>query len=227
MKLQQLRYFVAVYEEGSFSAAAARVNATQSGLSMHVSQMEKRYDVILFERNSSGVTPTETGNSLYKDAVKVLAVASNAEDKLRYLSGAVVGHISVGLMPTFTRSVLTNALLRFSEDYPDVRVTISEAYSGDLSEAVSAGKLDFAVVPSINLNSFLLGTPMGRDQECFVCAAGSHPSVGPVARLKELPPQRFIVPSRLNTRRERIDNYLSQNGIEAREVLEIDTMYGT
>ena len=227
MKLQQLRYFVAVYEAGSFSAAAARVNATQSGLSMHVSQMEKQYDVTLFVRNSSGVAPTETGNALYKEAVKVLTVASNAEDKLRYLSKAVVGHISVGLMPTFTRSVLTNVLLRFSEEYSEVRVTISEAYSGDLSEAVSAGKLDFAVVPSISQNKFITGTPMGRDQECFVCAAGSHPSVGPSVRLKDLPPQRIVVPSWMNTRRARIENYLAENGIEVREVLEIDTMYGT
>jgi LysR family transcriptional regulator, nitrogen assimilation regulatory protein len=43
MKLQQLRYFAAVYEQGSFSAAAEKVNATQSGLSMHVSQIEKRH----------------------------------------------------------------------------------------------------------------------------------------------------------------------------------------
>ena len=227
MKLQQLRYFVAVYEAGSFSAAAVRVNATQSGLSMHVSQMEKRYDVTLFERTSSGVTPTETGNSLYKEAVKVLSAACNAEDKLRYMSKAVVGHIRVGLMPTFTRSVLTNVLLRLSEEFSEVRVTISEAYSGDLAEDVSAGKLDFAVVPSVTQNSFILGTPMGRDQECLVCAAGSHPLAGPTVSLKDLPPQRIVVPSWTNTRRARIENYLAENGIEVREVLEIETMYGT
>jgi len=227
MKLQQLRYFVAVYEEGSFSAAATRVGATQSGLSMHVSQMEKRYDVQLFVRSSSGVTPTETGNSLYKDAVKVLAMVRNAEEKLRYLSKAVVGHISIGLMPTFTRSVLTNVLLRFSQEYSEVRVTISEAYSGELAEVVSAGKLDFAVVPSLIQNNFLLGTPMGRDQECFVCAAGTHLSMTDTARLKQLPPQRIVVPSWTNTRRARIESYLAENGIEVREILEIDTMYGT
>lgn len=227
MKLQQLRYFVAVYEEGSFSAAAARVNATQSGLSMHVSQMEKRYDVVLFSRSSSGVTPTETGHSLYEEAVKVLAVTSRAEERLRDLSKAVVGHIRVGLMPTFTRSVLTSVLLRFSDEFPEVRVTISEAFSGKLAEDVSAGKLDFAVVPSFVQNHFLTGTPMGRDQECFVCAAGSHMSLGKTAHMKDLPPQRLVLPSWANTRRTRIENYLTENGIEVSETLEIDTMYGT
>ena len=84
MKLQQLRYFAAVYEHGSFSAAADKVNATQSGLSMHVSQMEKRYEVVLFQRSSSGVTPTEAGRAFYLEAVKVLAAASQREVPQRH-----------------------------------------------------------------------------------------------------------------------------------------------
>ena len=63
-KLQHLRYFVAVFEEGSFSAGAQRVNATQSGLSMHVRQLEDRFQVQLLNRSSTGVTPTEAGETL-------------------------------------------------------------------------------------------------------------------------------------------------------------------
>ena len=82
LKIQQLKYFVAVYEEGSFSAAAVRMNGTQSGLSMHVRELEKRYNVVFFNRSSSGVTPTETGRQFYKVAISVLSVCGHAEDKL-------------------------------------------------------------------------------------------------------------------------------------------------
>ena len=61
MKLQHLKYFAAVYEEGSFSAAVQRVHATQSGLSIHVRQLEERFQVMLLNRSSTGVNPTETG----------------------------------------------------------------------------------------------------------------------------------------------------------------------
>ncbi len=227
MKLQQLRYFVAVFEEGSFSAAAERVNATQSGLSMHVSQIEKRYGVSLFTRSSSGVTPTETGRSFYEESVQVIAAANRAEDRLRSLSKTVVGHISVGLMPTFTRSVLTNVLLRLAQEYSEVRVSVSEAYSGELADMVVDGKLDFAVVPAFDRNSSLYCTPIGRDQECFVCSANSDLVIGSKALLRTLPPQRLVVPGPANARRHRIDSYLNENGIKVREVLEIDTMYGT
>ena len=53
MKIQQLRFFVAVYEEGSFSAGAIRVNATQSGLSMHVRQLENRYGCLLYTSDAA------------------------------------------------------------------------------------------------------------------------------------------------------------------------------
>lgn len=229
MKLQQLRYFVAVYEQGSFSAAAEKVNATQSGLSMHVGQIEKRYGVSLFTRSSSGVTPTEAGRSFYREAVKVLAAAYHAEDRIRSLSKSVTGHIRIGLMPTFTRAVLTPALLRFSDAFPEVRLSISEAYSGALANDVSEGRLDFAVVPaSFDMGEMLEVTPMGHDRECLVCSAERALPVGREGvRLADLPAQKLVLPGPGNARRHRIESYLSQNKIDVRERLQLDTMHGT
>ncbi|WP_376877940.1 LysR family transcriptional regulator [Albirhodobacter sp. R86504] len=229
MKLQQLRYFTAVYEQGSFSAAAEKANATQSGLSMHVSQIEKRYDVALFTRSSSGVTPTEVGRAFYLEAVKVLAAARHAEERLQALSKSIVGHIYVGLMPTFTRAVLAPVLLRFAREYPEVRLSISEAYSGTLANEVIEGRLDFAVVPaSFELNEVLTSRRMGEDRECLVCNA-DHPVVvneqGVV--LSKMSPLRIVLPGAGNARRNRIETYLSVNGIEIAELLELDTMHGT
>ncbi len=229
MKLQQLRYFAAVYEQGSFSAAADKVNATQSGLSMHVSQMEKRYDVALFLRSSSGVTPTEVGRAFYQEAVKVLAAARQAEERLQTLSKSVVGHIHVGLMPTFTRAVLTPVLLRFAKEYPEVRVSVSEAYSVSLADDVAEGRLDFAVVPSsFDIEEILVSKPMGEDRECLVYSIGRELEMcdGGV-KLAQLSPLRLALPGAGNARRHRIENYLKVNNIEVADLLELDTMYGT
>lgn len=223
MKLQQLRYFVAVYEDGSFSAAAERVHATQSGLSMHVSQLEKRYGVQLFERSSSGVTPTETGRHFYREAVEVLAASARAEDRLVTLSKGLVGDIHVGLMPTFTRAVLSPALLRFKTEHPDVRVSISEAYSGALGQEVAEGRLDFAVVPAFDSSGPLEGRPLGRDRECLVRRAGAAPA----RHLRDLAPLKLVLPARSNARRIRIEDYLALNEIEVGDILELDSMHGT
>ncbi len=229
MKLQQLRYFAAVYEQGSFSAAAEKVNATQSGLSMHVRQIEKRYDVTLFLRSSSGVTPTETGRAFYLEAVKVLSAAREAEDRLQSLSTAVVGHVHVGLMPSFTRSVLTSVLLRMFREYPEVRVSISEAYSGALADEVAGGRLEFAVVPAtFDLSEVLVSKAMGEDRECLVYARNRKlPVRDDGIRLREVTPLRLVLPGPTNARRHRIETYLAVNDIELADKLELDTMHGT
>lgn len=229
MKLQQLKYFAAVYENGSFSAAAQMVNATQSGLSMHVSQIEKRYDIKLFTRTSSGVTPTETGRAFYKDAVKVLAAARKAEDRLQTLSKSVVGHVHVGLMPTFTRAVLTPVLLRFAKEYPAVRLSISEAYSDILAKEVAEGRLDFAVVPaSYRISEILVSKTMGEDRECLVCSVERTLAlVNGQVKLRDLAPLRLVLPGPSNSRRQMIENYLMVNEIAVADILELDTMHGT
>lgn len=229
MKLQQLKYFAAVYENGSFSAAADKVNATQSGLSMHVSQIEKRYDIKLFTRSSSGVTPTEVGRAFYLEAIKVLATARIAEDRLRTLSGSVVGHVHVGLMPTFTRAVLPPVLLRFAEEFPAVRLSISEAYSGALANDVAQGNLDFAVVPaSYEQSEELTSKTMGEDRECLVCSFDHVlPIKDGLLPLQDMGPLRLVVPGKGNARRRRIDEYLTVNEIEVADILELDTMHGT
>jgi len=227
VKIQQLKFFVAVYEEGSFSAAAVRMNATQSGLSMHVRELEKRYDVVFFHRSSTGVEPTETGRQFYKVAISVLSASEIAEDKLRELSGALSEHITVGLMPAFARAVVSPTLIRFAEEQKHVRVSVIEAYSGQLSQDVAEGKLDFAVVPFYNSELDLNATTMGLDQECFVCSSKTTLSLGSEVILSELPPLSMILPSKANARRPLIEHYLSVNGIELKETMELDTMLGT
>ncbi len=227
MKLQQLRFFTAVYEEGSFSSGAARVNATQSGLSMQVRELEERFGVQLLVRSSTGVQPTEAGRRFYAQAVKVLRASAEAEDVLKRAAGAVSGQVRIGLMPTFTRAVLAPALLKFTRSHELVRVSVLEAYSSQLCLEVAKGAIDFAIVPAIDGMLQVQATPIGTDREYLVSA----PEIGPThlrpVRLRDLPPLKLVLPSRANARRVRIDAYLAANGIEVEDVLELDAMLGT
>ena len=227
MKLQHLKYFVAVFEEGSFSAGAQRVNATQSGLSMHVRQLEERYQVQLFDRSSTGVVPTEAGKSFYRDAVRVMHASTEAEANLLALSGAVTGHVTVGLMPTFTRAVLGPTLLRFAEDFPNVKVSVREAYSGELSRQILAGELDFAVVPAFDADMRLRASPMATDFEYLVVSMDSDIATDGPVRLADLPALDLVLPSRENARRLKIDQYLATNGVEPGRLMELDSMFTT
>ena len=184
---------------------------------MHVRELEKRYDVVFFDRSSSGVEPTETGRQFYKEAIAVLSASERATDKLKELSGVLSDHINIGLMPAFARAVLSPTLLRFAKEQKHVRVSVSEAYSGQLSHDVAEGKLDFAVVPFYNSELDLNATTMGTDQECLACSAKTSMSIGSEATLSELPALRMILHSEANARRPLIERYLSVNNIELEE----------
>ncbi|MCV0429663.1 MAG: LysR family transcriptional regulator [Roseibium sp.] len=225
MKLQQLRFFVAVYEEGSFSAAANRVHATQSGISMQVRELEDRYGVQLLTRKSTGVSPTEAGRLFYAKAIEVLRAAATADELLKRVSGTMTGQIRIGLIPTLTRSVLSEAMLRFTDTYPMVHLSLVEAYSFQLIDAVGREELDFAVVPAFEGHENIRSEPMGTDQEFLVGAPGNGHLQS--IELQGHPPLRYVLPSPANSRRRRIDRYFAAHHIQTESVLELDAMFGT
>jgi DNA-binding transcriptional LysR family regulator len=67
ISLLQIRYFVAVFEEGGFSQAAGRENCAQPGLSVHIRNLEDSLGESMFERSVNGVTPTPAGPDVWGD----------------------------------------------------------------------------------------------------------------------------------------------------------------
>ena len=128
--LGQVRAVIAVCEEGSFTRAAMRENATQSGISQHVAAVERKLGVKLFARGAGQVTPTPAGMRYYKSCVAAVGALENAAEEARALAGQVTGELRIGLMPTFTRAVLAPVLDDFVPRCPEVRLHIVEGYSG-------------------------------------------------------------------------------------------------
>ena len=227
LNIRHLRAFVGVYEEGSFSKAAKRLNATQSGLSMQNQNLEAQIGLKLFERSPRGVTPTFAGRRLYELAVGLLRQLDEVTAEVKVMSSGISGDIKVGLMPTFTRGVLAPALARFIEDFPNVRVSVVEAYSAVLTDEVAAGRLDFAIVPRAPHREGIATRWLGTDRELLVRRAGAGPAhLGPV-RLKDLGPLKLVMPARGNARRDAFDNYAAMHGLKIASLLDMDAMIAT
>src|SRR4051812_46648691 len=80
MTLQQLQYFLATIEHGSFSAAAAALHLAQPSLSEQMRRLEAELGVTLFNRVGRGVVLTEAGRSLRPHAERTLADLETARD---------------------------------------------------------------------------------------------------------------------------------------------------
>jgi LysR family transcriptional regulator, nitrogen assimilation regulatory protein len=225
--LRQIRAVIAVCEEGSFTRAATRENATQSGISQHVAAVERKLGVKLFERSTGGVKPTPAGMRYYKRCVEAVGTLALAAEEAHALSGQVTGDLRIGLMPTFTRAVLAPVLEDFVPRCPEVRLHIVEGYSGLLTEMVLDDDLDFAVVPAYEGTVGLKSRLLVRDREMLI--SGPRRGFTPLAplRLSDCKNLKFVVPGPDNTRRRNLETYFHSHGVEVESLLEMDAMIAT
>ena len=225
--LRQIRAVIAVCEEGSFTRAAERENATQSGISQHVAAVERSLGVQLFERSTGSVKPTPAGLRYYKRCVDAVGALEHAAEEARSLAGQVAGELRIGLMPTFTRAVLAPVLNDFVPRYPDVRLRIVEGYSATLTGMVIGDELDFAIVPAFEGTIGLKARLLVRDREMLI--SGPHSGYEPLVpvRLSQCGPLKIVVPGPDNIRRRNLDTYVQSHGVEVAAMLEMDAMIAT
>ncbi|SLN76804.1 LysR family transcriptional regulator [Roseisalinus antarcticus] len=229
ISINGLRAFIAVYEEQSFSKAAVRENATQSGMSTQVKNLELKLDAPLLVRERHEYSLTPAGQLVYREGCAILKALLATETAVAEIKDDVAGLVRFGLIPSLTRSVLTPALGSFKAEFAKVELSLLEEYSGSLMRRVLDGELDFAFVPSGDIPAGLTASFVARDREFLVgslAARPEYPHLAP-APLRALSGARLIVPSRLNVRRKGIDSLLKAHGIHVAELMEMDGMLGT
>jgi DNA-binding transcriptional LysR family regulator len=124
IELRHLRYFVAVAEDESFTAAARRVHVAQQVLSSQIRQLEDALGVQLLERTSRGVALTPAGAAFLESAHATLAVLDRGVTAARNAARAISGELSVGLNVAAGGELPTTALAAFERAHPQVEVRL-------------------------------------------------------------------------------------------------------
>ena len=174
--LREMRMFVAVYEKRSFTAAAEREFATQSGVSQHVKQIEESLGVQLFDRLNKTVEPTAAGDLFYRHCVEVLAASSKALLALDTFESGLSGEVRFGLTPTLATHQLAPAYLRLTTQNPNAAIAVIDAPSSMLIDMVRARELDFAIIPSISQPPPDLVTTLFAATPAFLVSSITHAS---------------------------------------------------
>lgn len=227
VSIKQLKAFVAVIEENSFSLAANRLNATQSGMSMLVQNLELTIGKKLIERIPGKMILTESGKVFYKHSLQILNLMDKALIETRTQNNDLAGSFECGLMPTFTRSVLPTTLSKFLKDYPNADVKVTEAYSGVLEEMVRSNKIEFAIVPSVKNPTGLKVDFVSSDLNFLVTSKKSQfKHLEPVI-LSKIEKLKIILPGPENSRRVALNEYFATHNINIEKSLEMDGMIGT
>ena len=148
MELRHLRTFVIVAETLNISAAARRLRLSQPTVTRQIRQLEAIVGRPLFLRRSNGMTLTATGDVLYKDGVKALAVVDNVIETTRRAAAAASVHLRVGYYggASVWAKILAPALEKLGNKYRHATTKVSELPGRQMVAELQAGRIDAAVL---------------------------------------------------------------------------------
>jgi DNA-binding transcriptional LysR family regulator len=164
MEIRQLRYFVAVAEELSFTGAAQRLFAAQSTVSAAVRALEDDLEVTLFDRSTRRVALSPAGLAFLTEARRVVAAAERARAVAGEASTGLRGSIRIGTLTAITALDLPRLVGAFRTTHPmvDVHVRVSGSGSAGIADDLRRGRLDVGVValeaadaPGLDLRPFM------------------------------------------------------------------------
>ena len=224
MELRQLKYFVKVAELLSFSKAAKALYITQSTLSQQIKQLEDELDMALFFRNNHKVTLTEAGETFLEGAKKTLADADDNKAKIMDLASGHRGTLNIGATHSFG-SILTESILAFKKEFPQVHLNICYRNVVELMELISNGDLDFALSFKSSEKFDNVESRILFDNKLSIIVREEHPLTRKkVVRLADLEDYELILPGVGLQARSAFDSILTERhlnlkvSIEANEV---------
>jgi DNA-binding transcriptional LysR family regulator len=169
LDLPGLQAFLSIAERGSFHAAAAHLNLSQTALSHRIRKLEDLLEVRLLARTTRKVSLTPQGVELLPKARKLVDDMAEAFDGLRQQAHDAEERIAIGCLPTVAVKCLPQVLARFKAIYPDTNVRIHDNSATEIAEKVQSGSAAFGITV-LGANRWdLEGKPIVREPFMLVC----------------------------------------------------------
>jgi DNA-binding transcriptional LysR family regulator len=208
-----LEAFFCIADRGSFHAAAAHLNLSQTALSHRMKKLEEDLGVKLLARTTRQVSLTPAGAELLPVAQRVMAEVTTSFKALRQRGTARQEHLHIACLPTLATNHLPSILKAFQERHPDVMVQIADHSASEIAEHVRAGTVEFGITIVAAARWDLEITPLKKEDFVLVCPAGhafagrdavSWPEIEGVPLIRVAPQtgNRVLIDEALGSRRE-------------------------
>jgi DNA-binding transcriptional LysR family regulator len=185
ISLDQLRTFLAAVEEGSFSAAARRLNRAQSAVSDLVGNLEHQLGVPLFDRSGRYPRLTAEGTTLLADARAVIAGIDGLKARAKGMAAGLEPELSAVVDVLFPLDAITESAKEFRERFPRTPLRLFVEALGGTYQPVLDGRASLAVVGSLPLRPPSLASEPLPTVTFVTVAAPDHPLAlhpGPIPR---------------------------------------------
>jgi DNA-binding transcriptional LysR family regulator len=225
MDLSELKIFLAVAQERSFSRAAAKVHRTQPAVSQAVRRLEADLGEELFDRSSKSGTLTEAGRVLENYGQRLVRLAEETESAMRELRDLRRGRVLVGANEAAVHTLLP-LVARFRLKYPDIAIDVRRVPARQIAVEVQQGSLDFGALTFHPSEPGLVQVKIGTDELVLLV----HP-VHPFARkrqvtMAEVASEPVVAHNDPSPARERVLRLFQEHQVELRMMIALPSLDG-
>ena len=168
MTIRHLKIFIYVCECGGVTKAAEALHMVQPAVSTTISELEKFYNVSLFDRINQRLVLTPMGKELLVKAKNVLAGFDDFETAANF--GGQNPYIRIGSSLTLGKTVLPRYISLIKERLPNLKPSFFINRTAAIEEKIECGAIDFGIVEGIVRSPYLKITPIGGDRLIAVCS---------------------------------------------------------
>ena len=211
MTIRNLEIFTKVAELGSMSAAAKELYITQPSVSLAIAEIEKEYDVKLFDRIGNRLCLNPTGHQLMEYTSSIIHQYKEMEMFLKDESHNT--SIRVGATATIGHHIISSIIDRLEKEMPGIKCEVMVASTGVVEERLIHSELDIGFVEGDITSRALVVNPILEDELCVVCSKKHRFYKRDSITLNELNDENFILRETGSGTRAKVESILRENHI--------------
>ncbi len=197
MELRHLRYFCAVAEHGTFSAASRHLHVSQSAISEQIQDLEHEIGVTLLKRGQRTTQITEEGLVFLVEAQKTLDAAQKAVDITRKAMQGFAGSLTIGFFLWGSGNFFPRLIREYRKLHPNIRLTLVEMMAAPQMEALESGQIDIGFTrPLVPPFDRTLRAELLFEDPIVAVLPVDHLLAGPKVEMHKLAGERFVMMQR-------------------------------
>ena len=210
MTIRNLQIFLDVVRSGSMSLAAKNLYLTQPTVSHAIACLEEEYKTQLFDRAPHGLTLTQSGEILAKEARNVLQALASLDESMQTLESRLP--VKFGVSVTVAASILDGLIDEFQQMYPHIPLKFLISNTAEVEKALEENELDFAIVSGEIQNDQIEACKIISDYQVCVCCR-THPFAARAQiSLRELSQEPMVMLTCTRWTRAAVETWMREQG---------------
>lgn len=214
MEIREIKTFLYVAHNESFSKAADMLSYSQAAVTIQMKHLEKELGTVLFDRVGKQIKLTQSGKEFLPKAQHIMHEIEEAKSMV-HNALAVKGELRIGTIESIGAVLMPELITKYHEKYPEVQVSIQLDSPQTLLENLNRNLLDMVYIVDRRIYDKNWTKVMEVPEKVVVVASRNHPlAIKKKVALAEVLESELILTEKGESYRDVIERYLAAHGIE-------------